>query len=134
MAGHRSGESFVVEQMNGFGKLAVTALDRNQDKVLAEGTTDHLDSRSTPPPARSSSRARFENADGKLFPNQFVNVRLHLPAADHQRRALTIPANAVQRSTGSIYVRGQRRQQGQPAQRRSPSAQRERARWWWKAA
>ena len=33
----------VVEQMNGPGKLAVTALDRNQDKVLAEGTLTTLD-------------------------------------------------------------------------------------------
>ncbi|RXK33339.1 efflux transporter periplasmic adaptor subunit, partial [Bacillus velezensis] len=66
----------VVEQMNGPGKLAVTALDRNQDKVLAEGTLTTLDNQIDTTTGTVKLKARFENADGKLFPNQFVNVRL----------------------------------------------------------
>ncbi|OVZ66485.1 efflux transporter periplasmic adaptor subunit, partial [Pseudomonas aeruginosa] len=60
----------VVEQMNGPGKLAVTALDRNQDKVLAEGTLTTLDNQIDTTTGTVKLKARFENADGKLFPNQ----------------------------------------------------------------
>ncbi len=60
---------------NGPGKLAVTALDRNQDKVLAEGTLTTLDNQIDTTTGTVKLKARFENADGKLFPNQFVNVR-----------------------------------------------------------
>ena len=91
----------VVEQMNGPGKLAVTALDRNQDKVLAEGTLTTLDNQIDTTTGTVKLKARFENADGKLFPNQFVNVRL---LAQTLKGVLTIPANAVQRGTNGIYV------------------------------
>lgn len=91
----------VVEQMNGPGKLTVTALDRNQDKVLAEGTLTTLDNQIDTTTGTVKLKARFENADGKLFPNQFVNVRL---LAQTLKGVLTIPANAVQRGTNGIYV------------------------------
>ncbi|NRS64840.1 multidrug efflux RND transporter periplasmic adaptor subunit MuxA, partial [Pseudomonas aeruginosa] len=91
----------VVEQMNGPGQLAVTALDRNQDKVLAEGTLTTLDNQIDTTTGTVKLKACFENADGKLFPNQFVNVRL---LAQTLKGVLTIPANAVQRGTNGIYV------------------------------
>ena len=87
----------VVEQMNGPGKLAVTALDRNQDKVLAEGTLTTLDNQIDTTTGTVKLKARFENADGKLFPNQFVNVRLLAPTT---RSASAASPSAPARTSG----------------------------------
>jgi multidrug efflux system membrane fusion protein len=46
-------------------------------------------------------KAEFPNRDGVLFPNQFVNVRLHL---DQVQQALTIPSAAVQRGAPGLYA------------------------------
>ena len=45
-------------------------------------------------------RASFDNADMALFPNQFVNVRLHVSQAD----AVVIPNAAVQFGSKGTYV------------------------------
>jgi multidrug efflux system membrane fusion protein len=46
-------------------------------------------------------KAVFDNTDGALFPNQFVNARLTLMTLDDQ---LLIPASAVQRGTPGTFV------------------------------
>ena len=46
-------------------------------------------------------KAVFENEDGMLFPNQFVNARL---LVDTQRDAVVVPAAAVQRGPNSTFV------------------------------
>ena len=46
-------------------------------------------------------KAEFANEDDLLFPNQFVNVRLHLQTLSN---ALTIPVDAVQFGSQGTYV------------------------------
>ncbi len=46
-------------------------------------------------------RAQFDNAGGKLFPNQFVNVKM---VVDVLHNVVTVPSAAVQRSTQGTIV------------------------------
>ena len=46
-------------------------------------------------------KAVFDNEDGLLFPNQFVNARL---LVDTKRDAIVVPSAAVQRGPNSIFV------------------------------
>ncbi|MNQ03716.1 Multidrug resistance protein MdtA precursor [compost metagenome] len=46
-------------------------------------------------------RARFDNADESLFPNQFVNIRL---AVVQQDNVVTIPSAAVQYGSEGAFV------------------------------
>src|SRR5690606_24603540 len=58
--------------------LKVEAWDRNEQQLLAEGTLASLATRIDTQPGRLRWRAHFSNDDGRLFPNQFVNVRLRV--------------------------------------------------------
>jgi len=81
--------------------LQVEALDRSEQKVLATGELTTLDNQIDATTGTLRVRARFENDDNALFPNQFVNVRLRLNTlAD----VVTIPTDAVQFGTDSNYV------------------------------
>ncbi|MEH6491288.1 efflux RND transporter periplasmic adaptor subunit [Halopseudomonas sp.] len=85
----------------GEGKLQVEALDRSERQVLATGELATLDNQIDTTTGTLRVRARFENDDNALFPNQFVNVRLRLTTlAD----VVTIPADAVQFGTDRNYV------------------------------
>lgn len=46
-------------------------------------------------------KAKFENEDNRLFPNQFVNVRL---LVDRVTNAIVVPAAAIQRNPQFTYV------------------------------
>jgi len=81
--------------------LKVEALDRNQNQLLAEGVVTTLDNQIDITTGTVKLKARFENADAALFPNQFVNVRLR---AETLHEALLVPANAVQRGSQGSFV------------------------------
>lgn len=81
--------------------VPVEALDRNQNQTLATGVLKTLDNQIDTTTGTVKLKAGFENADHKLFPNQFVNVRL---LAETLPGVLTIPANAVQRGNDGTYV------------------------------
>lgn len=79
----------------------VEAWDRDNRQRLAAGRLDTLDNQIDAATATLRLKARFENADDALFPNQFVNVRLAL----HQLPgAVTIPTDAVQHGSRGSYV------------------------------
>lgn len=81
--------------------VPVEALDRNQNQTLATGVLKTLDNQIDTTTGTVKLKAGFENDDHKLFPNQFVNVRL---LAETLPGVLTIPANAVQRGNDGTYV------------------------------
>ncbi|KAF1053007.1 MAG: Multidrug resistance protein MdtA [Stenotrophomonas maltophilia] len=91
----------VAQELYGEHPVPVEAQDRNQDRVLASGRLQTLDNQIDTTTGTVKLKALFDNADGKLFPNQFVNVRL---LAETLPGVLTIPANAVQRGNDGIYV------------------------------
>lgn len=80
--------------------LTVQAWDREERNVLATGRLSSLDNRIDTETGTLRLRALFDNGDGALFPNQFVNARLQL--GDDE--TLVIPDAAVQFGSEGTYV------------------------------
>jgi multidrug efflux system membrane fusion protein len=81
--------------------LRVEAWDRNEKIKLAEGHLDSLDNLIDTATGTVKLKARFENAEELLFPNQFVNVRL---LVETRKQALLIPAAALQFGARGTFV------------------------------
>lgn len=79
----------------------VEAWDRAESKMLARGTLKTIDNQIDTTTGTIKLRAEFENADGQLFPNQFVNIRLRVSTL---RDATIIPSAAVQRASFGTFV------------------------------
>src|SRR5262245_17071915 len=82
-------------------QLPVEAFDREQKQRLATGTLQSIDNQIDPTTGTVKLKAVFNNADGALFPNQFVNARLRV---DTLRDATLIPNAAVGHSPQSAFV------------------------------
>ncbi len=91
----------VMARVNIGAKLAVYAYDRAETKLLATGTLATVDNQIDPATGTVKLRALFDNSDGALFPNQFVNVRL---LVDTKHDQTLIPVAAVQRGAEGNYV------------------------------
>ncbi len=81
--------------------LRVQAWDADDRRILAEGILEALDNRIQTGSGTVRLRARFDNADESLFPNQFVNIRL---AVVQQDNVVTIPSAAVQYGSEGAFV------------------------------
>lgn len=81
--------------------LAVQAFDRNGGTVLGRGTLMAVDNQVDAATGTVKLKARFANEDSRLFPNQFVNVRLRL---DRLKAIPTVPEAAVLRGAQGAYV------------------------------
>lgn len=82
-------------------KLPVQALDRTRTNVLDTGEFATLDNQVDTQTGTVRAKARFANANGALFPNQFVNVRLLLRTiAD----AVVVPVTAVRLGSQGDFV------------------------------
>lgn len=73
--------------------LPVELWDREQKQRLARGRLGALDNAIDTTTGTIKVKAAFANEDGRLYPNQFVNVKLQVQLLEH---ALTVPATAVQ--------------------------------------
>jgi membrane fusion protein, multidrug efflux system len=91
----------VMGRINAGAKLTAYAYDRGQTALLATGTLQALDSQIDTTTGTVKARALFDNTDGKLFPNQFVNVRLLVDTLHDQT---LVPVAAVQRGAEGSYV------------------------------
>jgi membrane fusion protein, multidrug efflux system len=81
--------------------LEVTAYDRANVTSLSVGKVEALDSEIDTTTGTVKLRAKFDNLDDKLFPNQFVNARLLIKTL---RGAVTVPSSAVQHGAPGTYV------------------------------
>jgi multidrug efflux system membrane fusion protein len=81
--------------------LLVTALDRTRTTTLESGAFSTLDNQVDPATGTVRAKARFANADGGLFPNQFVNVRLVLNVL---HGAVVAPLPAVRNGPNGDFV------------------------------
>ncbi len=81
--------------------LAVEAWDRSEHNLLSTGKLTTLDNQIDTATGTLRLKAEFDNGDDSLFPNQFINARLHLQTLDG---AVTIPADAVQYGSKGTYV------------------------------
>ena len=82
-------------------KLQVDAFDSDGRTPLGTGTLLTTDNQIDTTTGTVKLKAEFSNGDSSLFPNQFVNVRLHMDRIDN---ALTIPSAAVQRGAPGLYA------------------------------
>ncbi|WP_420223646.1 MdtA/MuxA family multidrug efflux RND transporter periplasmic adaptor subunit [Pigmentiphaga litoralis] len=91
----------VLQQLRGGNRLAVEAYDRADLVKIADGVLDTLDNQIDVTTGTVKMKARFDNKDESLFPNQFVNARLHVRTL---KDATVIPTAAVQRGTPGTFV------------------------------
>jgi multidrug efflux system membrane fusion protein len=81
--------------------VAVDAYDREGRTKLASGTLAAIDNQIDPATGTVRMKASFDNKDGALYPNQFVNARVLI---DVLHDALLAPAEAVQRGPQGAFV------------------------------
>ena len=87
------------------GTLKVQAYSRDDQTVLATGKLETVDNQIDVTTGTAKLKAVFDNTDGALWPNQFVNIHMQLSTA---KNALVVPMAAIQRGPdGSLaYVVG----------------------------
>jgi multidrug efflux system membrane fusion protein len=91
----------VLKLTRGGNRLGVEAYDRSGTTHLASGSLLTVDNQIDPTTGTVKVKAIFDNKDGALFPNQFVNVRLIL---EQRRNALVIPSAALQTGAQGSFV------------------------------
>ncbi|WP_151777660.1 efflux RND transporter periplasmic adaptor subunit [Acinetobacter brisouii] len=91
----------VVQPIRNGGKLVVKAYDQQGKTVLAEGSVGVISNEIDSTTGTVKLKATFNNDDNKLFPNQFVNVKLQTGELNN---AIVVPSAAVQASTAGQYV------------------------------
>jgi membrane fusion protein, multidrug efflux system len=91
----------VLVKVKAGAQLLVEAFDREQKTRLATGTLQSIDNQIDPTTGTVKLKAVFANADGALFPNQFVNARL---LVDTLRGVTLIPNAAIEHSPQSAFV------------------------------
>jgi multidrug efflux system membrane fusion protein len=101
--------SALMSGLNGGDPMMVEAYDRNNSARLAQGRLLTVDNEIDVATGTVKLRAQFDNADERLFPNQFVNIQL-LQTLLHDQ--IVIPNAAVRRGapngvvTTFVYVVG----------------------------
>lgn len=93
--------SLVLARYRSGAQLPVEAWDRGDRQLQARGVLASLDNQIDTTTGTLKFKARFENRDDALFPNQFVSVRL---LADTLRQVIVAPSAAVQFGTNGTYV------------------------------
>jgi multidrug efflux system membrane fusion protein len=91
----------IMQAIHGGRQLEVDAYDRADQKKLATGKVESFNSQIDATTGTLKLRAIFQNDDGSLFPNQFVNA--HLLVDTHQGVTL-LPSNAIQRNDSGSFV------------------------------
>ena len=91
----------VLQRRREGASLVVEAWDRGERLKLAEGVLESLDNQIDTATGTVKLKARFDNAEQMLFPNQFVNVRLRV---DNRRDATIVPSAAVQFGNQGTFV------------------------------
>jgi multidrug efflux system membrane fusion protein len=82
-------------------KPAVEAWDREQKNLLARGELVTTDNQIDVATGTVKLKAQLPNGEGKLFPNQFVNVRM---VVDVRRGVVLVPTAAIQRGAQGTVV------------------------------
>ena len=91
----------VIEPLRAGEALTVEAWDRGENIVLATGALRTVDNQIDLATGTLRLKAEFPNTDERLFPNQFVNVRLRVRTL---KDAIVIPAVGVQFGSRGPYA------------------------------
>jgi membrane fusion protein, multidrug efflux system len=93
--------SAVVRRLHQGGPMAVEAYDRGNTAKLADGKVLTVDNEIDVTTGTIKLRAQFDNSDGVLFPNQFVNIQLLQELLKNQ---IVMPTSAVRRGAPNGVV------------------------------
>ena len=91
----------VLQHSKGGKQLKVETYDRTQQKLLASGKLITIDNQIDTTSGTVKLRAQFDNKDGILFANQFVNTRLLVNPLTNQT---LIPSSAIQHNGNTDFV------------------------------
>ena len=91
----------VLEQLGKGATLTASAYASDDVTKLETGTLHAVDNQVNTSTGMVKLRADFANTDGKLFPNQFVNVHLLVKTL---KNATLVPSPAVQEGAPGSYV------------------------------
>ncbi|RJT27327.1 MdtA/MuxA family multidrug efflux RND transporter periplasmic adaptor subunit [Buttiauxella izardii] len=91
----------VVKAQKAGATLVVEAWDRTNKQKLSSGSLLSLDNQIDATTGTIKLKARFNNEDDALFPNQFVNARM---LVDTQQNAVVIPTAALQMGNEGNFV------------------------------
>jgi multidrug efflux system membrane fusion protein len=89
-----------VQQAMKAGPVKVWALEQDAKTEIAQGTVALIDNSVDPTTGTIRAKAIFPNEDNKLWPGQFVNVRIQTGVLSN---ATTIPATAVLHGPENLY-------------------------------
>lgn len=81
--------------------VPVEAWDRANQHKLSQGSLLSMDNQIDATTGTIKLKARFENSDDALFPNQFVNVRMQVTTLQN---ALLVPLSAIQMGSEGRFV------------------------------
>jgi len=91
----------VLKNVRGGKQLNVEAFDRTQANLLSTGKLTTIDNEIDTTSGTVKLRAQFDNRDGTLFANQFVNTRLLVNTLANQT---LIPSSAIQHNGNTDFV------------------------------
>ena len=83
------------------GEVPVTAFDSDRKTVLEQGVLSVVDNQIDSQTGTIKLKATFANAERKLWPGQFVNIRVRL---DVRKNSIVVPAPAVQRNATGTFA------------------------------
>ena len=90
-----------LQKTSGADAIKVTAMDRTRVAVLEAGSFASLDNQIDTTTGTVKAKARFANAQGALFPNQFVNIQILIKTLDN---AVVVPVAALRQGSSGDYV------------------------------
>src|SRR5471032_2779208 len=91
----------LLKALRGGQQLPTTAFDQDGSDVLGQGKLQFISNEIDSSTGSIKLKALFNNADEKLYPNQFVNARLQVGTL---MKATVIPAAALQLSAAGDFV------------------------------
>jgi multidrug efflux system membrane fusion protein len=91
----------VIKTFQHHGTVPVAVYDRANTVQLATGKLLAIDNLINVTTGTVNLKATFPNTDNQLFPNQFVNVRLQMPAQHHE---VLVPASVLQTGPQGPFV------------------------------
>ncbi len=91
----------VAQRAMGSERVPVDALDTDGRTVLARGTLEVIDNQVDQATGTIRLKAAFPNADRKLWPGQFVTVRVRVAEL---KGALVVPTPALRRGPQGVFV------------------------------
>ncbi len=83
------------------GKVATLAFDQDDKNQLGEGELMLINNQIDQTTSTISLKASFPNQDARLWPGEFVRIRIQIAVRDN---AVTIPSAAVQRGPDGLYT------------------------------